>query len=366
MKEIIERRRTAQLDWLDALKGMAILAVVIDHAFIVDSFIVWKHVYFAVSFFIFLSGVSNTISARRRNFRPLRDAPEFWGRRLRTLLGPYLWASVLGYVIVNHRSLSLLAFLKQLALFHSLPPLYFIALLLQFLLVFPLLYWLLFRLGNLLRVLTLVPVVLVGTLISQVVTFPWVLGAHYLLGASFLYLFVAGMLAAPILVRTQHPRLVALGSLIVFAYAERVVMQSDAAVMTHPPSNLLVVYSIALLGIFYGAFRVSPGAWLTRGLSYLGHHSLDIFLYHYVFLLPILDPSHQRWSDRLSLVHAQLLLMLIDVPVAIAGSLAVAWLSKCLWRVIVWTWQKLWRLMGYDVVGDVAPVSLLRPRVHPR
>jgi peptidoglycan/LPS O-acetylase OafA/YrhL len=313
------------LDWLDALKGIAILAVVTDHAFIISAYLVWKHLYFAVSWFIFLAGVSNTYSARRRNFDPRRDTFPFWRRRVTSLLPPYLGASAFAWVAVYAGRTPVAVFLREFAGFHSLPPLYFIPLLLQFLVAFPLLYLLLYRRGWGGRILALVLAVPVADLLANRITFGWPLGAHYLLGASFLFLFLLGMAVEPLLSSgriTPVPLLI--GSLVVFALAEHGNIATGGMLMTHPPSNLLLAYASGLLGIAYALCRLLPNLALVRAAGWLGRRSLSIFVYHYPFVMPIFAYRHSAWMSQSPFHWPQALLMLVAIPVAIGGSLIVA------------------------------------------
>jgi peptidoglycan/LPS O-acetylase OafA/YrhL len=326
-------RSYTTLGWLDALKGIAILAVVFDHAFIVDDYLLWKHSYFAVSWFIFLAGVSNTLSAQRRDYRPPAGTMQLWERRLRTILVPYLWASVLAYAVLNRQHSSIVGLAREVVLFHALPPLYFVALLLQLLIAFPLLYWALYRAGWWGRIAALAGTLFCGAVLSHRIMFPWVLGAHYFLGASFLYLFVLGMIAAPLLTRERVSAwLWLLLSLPVLYWGEAVVDRTNGAVMTHPPSNVLVVYAVALLVFVYALLRSFPRAWPARLLEYFGRHSLDIFLYHYLFLIPFLRFRHEAWTDRLGFVQGQIVLVLAAMSLAIGASLIVGRLSARLGR----------------------------------
>ena len=316
------QRKGYNLPWLDALKGIAILAVVLDHSFIVDDYVLWKHLYFSVSWFIFLAGVSNTYTARLREFEPRRDCVAYWRHRLNGLLWPYLCVSVVAYLLVDARIWTGGRYLRELLLFHTLPPLYFIALLLQMLAIFPLLFALIYRWGWKGRLALALAIVPVATRLSSDVTFPWVLGAHYLFGASFLYLFVLGMLLQPQLTSSRlHPVVwLALG-VPIFVWFEHLNLDSKGVLMTHPPSNVLVAYSVGLLLICYAAARLF-GDWSgLRWLRGLGRRSLDIFLYHYIFVLPILPYHHGVHIGALSTVQSQLLLMAADVPFAIVGSL---------------------------------------------
>lgn len=308
--------------WLDALKGIAILAVVLDHAFIVDDYLLWKHLYFSVSWFIFLAGVSNTYTARQRDFDPRRDTASLWRHRLSGLLGPYLSVSVIAYALVDARAWTFGRYLRELLLFHTLPPLYFIALLVQLLAVFPLLFALIYRWGWKGRLALASAIVPVATIVSPRVTFPWVLGAHFLFGASFLYLFALGMLLQPHLTSGRIPPLAWFAcGLPLFFWAESMNLDTGGVLMTHPPSNVLVSYSVGLLLIGYAAARLLEGWIGMRWLCILGRRSLDIFLYHYLFILPILPYRHATRLGPLQPVYLQLLLMALAVPCAIAGSL---------------------------------------------
>jgi fucose 4-O-acetylase-like acetyltransferase len=334
--------------WLDVLKGIAIVAVVVDHAFIVDDYLLWKQLYFHVSWFILLAGVTNTLSAGRGGFSIVRGTPAMLLRRLQTIFWPYLWASTLAYLVLHFRHLSLMEFARELVLFRALPPFYFIALLFQLLLLFPLLYLLLHRAGWYGKIAALPLVVVLATVVSRRVTFPWTLGAHYLFGASFLYFFAIGVLLAPALVASRLNAVACIAlALPVFALAEWMVIQSNGDVMTHPPSNVSLIYSLSLIvPCFALAVRFASAA-PVRLIETIGHRSLAIFLYHYLFLIPILPYRHQAWTGAIGLVPGQVVLMAVAVPVAIGGSMAIAAVSARLWR---------WCLFCLRMLGGQDPV----------
>lgn len=311
------------------------MAVVFDHAFIVDDYLAWKHAYFAVSWFILLAGVSNTLSARRRGFSNGRDVIAFGRRRLRSLLGPYLWITVLAVALLDRAAFTPGALSHRVLFADVQPQLYFVPLLLQLLLVFPLLYVALYRLGWFGRAATLAGVLLVGSLLAYRITLPWTLGAHYLLGASFLYLFVIGMLIAPLLAAAGRRHLpLAVIVLCTALLGERMLLRSGGTIMTHPPSNAMLPYTLGVLGICYTLFRLLRGSPPVRLLAALGHRSLDIFLYHYLFLLPFLpfrDPARAR---ALPISHAQAVLVVVAIATAIAGALLLARCSRTAWWLV--------------------------------
>jgi peptidoglycan/LPS O-acetylase OafA/YrhL len=62
----------------------------------------------------------------------------------------------------------------------------------------------------------------------------------------------------------------------------------------------------------------------VRAAAQLGRRSFDIFLYHYLFLIPILQFRHHPWTSRLPLLDGQLVLMAAAIPIAVAGSILTA------------------------------------------
>jgi len=341
-----------ELGWLDALKGIAILAVVIDHGFIVDDYVVWKHLYFAVSWFIFLAGVSNTHSARRRCFRPLKDSLPFWRKRAGALVGPYLAASGIAFLVLDPRHPSAGMFFDRLALFNGLPQLYFVPLLLQLLALFPILFAALYLFGWLGRAAVALTIIPVAAVLSRLVTFPWVLGAHYLFGASFLYLFVLGMLAEPYLsARRPKPAVWLACAVPLFAWAERLNLSTNGDLMTHPPSNVLVLYAVALALVCYALCCQFAGSLPVRAAAQLGRRSFDIFLYHYLFLLPILQFRNHAWTNRLPVLDGQLVLMAAAIPIAVAGSILTA-------RGLTGLRLSFGRLLAVYPLGDGPAVSV--------
>jgi peptidoglycan/LPS O-acetylase OafA/YrhL len=323
-KQIAATTGGRTLEWLDALKGIAIIAVVLDHAFIVDNYELWKHLYFHVSWFIFLAGVANAYSARKRVFASTGEILAMWWRRIASLLPAYLGASALAFLFVYAGRQSLESFGRDLLLFHTLPPLYFIAMLLQLLIAFPLLFHLWYRCGWLGRAVFCAATVAIAGFVSQVVTFPWVLGAHYLLGATFLYLFVLGLALEPLLTGKRiSPWIWLILAAPLLIAAERANLQSDGDLMTHPPTLWQIGYSLGSVLLCYALCRILAGKFPIRFFSRIGRRSLDIFAYHYLLILPILQFRHAEWTHRLPFVQGQIALMAAAVPIAIAGSMII-------------------------------------------
>src|SRR3989344_5946245 len=96
--------------WVDVLRGIAILAVVLDHAFFLypqfRNTVVWSHTYFSIPWFVFLSGVTNTLSAKGKTWVFPRTHLLFVLKRFSLLL-PYILAALISYVLLNYRNFRL-------------------------------------------------------------------------------------------------------------------------------------------------------------------------------------------------------------------------------------------------------------------
>jgi hypothetical protein len=89
----------------------------------------------------------------------------------------------------------------------------------------------------------------------------------------------------------------------------------------------------------------------VRGAAALGRHSLSIFLYHYLFLIPFLQFRHHPLTNGPRLVEAQALLTTAAIAAAVAGSMLTAW-------ALAQTWRRLRRLI--DSAGAAASPSARR------
>jgi len=133
-----------RLHWIDYLRGIAILAVVSDHALFLfpnPILVVYqKYLFFSVTWFAFLAGVSNTLSASKRVFSPPKSYIFFWKKRLPTVI-IFIFASLVVSIIqpggINQTPIQVIRGITQ---FKASPPYYYFAVLFWLYALFPLLY----------------------------------------------------------------------------------------------------------------------------------------------------------------------------------------------------------------------------------
>ncbi len=131
--------------WLDFMKGIAIIAVIADHVFwLFPQYLpAWLHPYtfFSVPLFVFLAGWTAALSYERHQDDGIRGVL----KRLPHILVPYVCAVFCCVWIRRPMLFDLTGFLKELFLFSASPPHYFVFFFLQLMLIAPILYRLLVR-----------------------------------------------------------------------------------------------------------------------------------------------------------------------------------------------------------------------------
>ncbi len=131
---------TKREPWIDLVKGIAILAVLVDHTFFEPRIgrplcVAWS--YFSVALFVLIGGYNaGRTQARRVGDSLLSSVP--W-RGIRCLLGAYLVA-VLVFHVVGTQSFALSDYLRECVSFNAVGPFYFVAFYVQLLAISPILY----------------------------------------------------------------------------------------------------------------------------------------------------------------------------------------------------------------------------------
>lgn len=278
--------------WIDIMKGIAISAVVFDHAFYIfpkfQNHYIWQHTFFAVPWFVFLAAVTNTLSFDRKKW--IVSAPLFlyWIGRIRSVLLPYIFVSVFIYLFYNFRDLKLSQMLNQLVNFSAQPTYYFINLLFQLYFVSPFLYILVVKIQ---KKWLFPPLILIVFLISfrlftinEHLFWPFYsLGAVF--GGMYFFLFFLGILYGKKLWRES--KLTYLFLVIIFMIYE-FVMNTSRVFFLRAIGIHLFIWSMALFFIVKKGIEVFP--WpkiLINTLGILGKYSLIIYLFHYFFLVEV-------------------------------------------------------------------------------
>lgn len=323
----IQKKNLSRLTVLDFLRGIAILCVVLDHAF---SWLGLKEAYpvfynftiFSVVPLFFLAGVTYVLSFLRRPpvlKVPLKYNSPLFSVTFGTIKNYFLYfwqkankiifAYIVGTLIISafvKQSFSLAFFWQQLITFPS--QFYFIIIYLELLLVAPLIiyFWQFWQaqLKSWFKKLPLVAKIacnliplLILALISQqflILPAPIWLPAQQLFGGIELFIFgsgtYAGFLYAQGEIKLSFKQKLfglALGFTgILFLLFSNLHQQ----IFLHPPGLWTIIYAIFGLSFFSGLyFLISKIAWpkslrLSRLITFFGQHSLDIFIYHALFI----------------------------------------------------------------------------------
>ena len=302
--------------WIDCAKFLAILAVLADHTkgILYEGETIQYLSFFSVSVFFFLAGETSWYSLERR--RREETYLRWTGRRLWRILAPYLAAVAVCQFLQSGFQLSLGPYVLWALHFNLEGQFYFVLVYLQLIAAAPVLYLLtvfcrrgrlsvLWRSGYLAAALAASIFSVKHTLALETYG-----GGNYLMGGTFLFLFVMGMIAADMQIEIRYrsrAAVCAAASLVLFVLSaaflltDRLALDEGLAgwlLRVNPPGITITVYSLAVLFFLFswcslGALLNSPAAdRLLSLLAWLGRYTLYIFLYHMVILeyLPLVFP----------------------------------------------------------------------------
>jgi peptidoglycan/LPS O-acetylase OafA/YrhL len=289
-----------ELLWIDVLKGLAAIAVVVDHAHGVlyqDALIEWM-AFVAVPVYILLAGTTSAISCERHPGRPFFHE---YLRRIRRTCESYAVAVLLYQILLIGKG-GIRDYFDYLIHFDVIGPMYYLAVYLQLLLVAPLLYRIIRKIEPLpFRGLIHAGILALLYGISLfLMQFPLFLrlygGGQFLFGGTFLVLFYLGMLLGTerdVFSDNPMPRslfafvsgTLCLWFLLFYHRRQSVSRIGFYHSVINPPGILLMVYALLFVLTFLLLYYlVRPGNVLWRLTGWLGRASLHIYLYHTLFL----------------------------------------------------------------------------------
>lgn len=361
-------KKTFRLPVLDFLRGLAIICVVLDHTFGwlgLQNVLTTAHHYtiFSVAPLFFLAGVTYALSFLKRppTFHvPVRyDSPLFaapagtvWNylryiwRKSQKIITAYLIGTLI-ILLWQTRSFSLAQYWENLRTFPF--QFYFIAIYIELLCVAPLLLKAWQYLATLWRkfsstvtqpsvfrlffpLVCLCPLLVLSLLCRQIHLLPppiWE-PAQQLFGGIELFIFGSGTLAGFLYqqnrLKLTRQRKIGLFFAGLLGLLFIIFTDKQAVMFAHPPNFWTIVYANSGLAFFTGLYyffnRLHLPTWLDcrRFFIFFGQHSLDIFIYHSLFIREIL----LRWPQitDFSLVWQLLFITLI----AGNASIALTWL----------------------------------------
>ena len=136
----------SHLHWIDAAKGAAIIAVIIDHSagILFSNRVISLCSFFSVTVFVFLGGITSYLSSERHKQESIRVELL---RKGKSILIPYAVATCIYQLIIEKR-IELMTLLGHFAKFDITTPFYFVVFYVQLLIISPYLYRLINRWGG--------------------------------------------------------------------------------------------------------------------------------------------------------------------------------------------------------------------------
>jgi len=289
-----ERMKTTskkQFEWINFAKTLSMIAVVLDHTAGVayKNGMIQYHTIFAVSLFIFLAGLTSSIS--------IANSPkiDFWYtfNRMKKILIPYAIASLVYSVYFNRMSFNLKLFLSQLTSFSATAAFYFIFFYLQLILCSVFLFKLFNKVSkSLIMDIGLITIIYLLSVYFNRYTSMGMsyAGGDRLLGGNYFFVFCLGILFYKYMDILSNKKitilwlLLTLGTFWIFE-KYKIIFRA----WSNPPNKYAVLY---MLLVFSGVFTVGNIVVLKnpllkkliRGINMIGKDSLYVFLYHPILI----------------------------------------------------------------------------------
>ena len=265
----MQKNEKRSIVWIDCAKFLAILAVLIDHGkgILYEGETIQYISFFSVSVFFFLSGMTSWYSLERK--KEEETFVHWTARRLWRITVPYLVAVAVCQFFKSGFTMSLGPYIMWALNFNLEGQFYFVLIYLQLIAAAPVLYLLtvfcrrgkrsfLWRLGYLAAALAISLFCVKHTVALQTYG-----GGNYLMGGTYLFLFVMGMIAADMqIVIRYRSRAVfcAAASSFFFAAALAFLLKDRLALdealfgwllRVNPPGITMTVYSLSVIFLIF-------------------------------------------------------------------------------------------------------------------
>lgn len=318
-----------RIDWIDFIKGMAILAVVIDHYSGSVSSLSWASMsYYSVTLFTFIAGITSYYSLKRQETIEIK----YVVRRLKHILIPYIVATCL-YVFYSNHFLDIGTLLKSIVGFSASAPFYFILYFLQLLIISPLLFYIISVKSKKYPFYLLVVTIAIGLFSILLVKYTNVLPLHgggkYIFGGTYLLVFFLGMIFTTIIGvkpdKTRNKVLFGVSTLLLLIfgalYYYSVKGFSGIPIkMINPPGIILILYSLAAFLWLWMGFRLcemtlpAKAMNIFKPINICGKYSMDIFLYH-VLVIILFNRYLTVWFPALQQLKIICAILALSIPV---------------------------------------------------
>ncbi len=277
--------------WIDIAKGIAILAVVLDHVLFLSSSAIpelfWKHTYFSVTWFILLVGLTNTYELLKYSKPTPKIIFRLTLKRFARLSISYFFISIGIYWYTNPVSGSWTNAIQQLLFFTTQPTYYFVNLLLQLYLIFPILFYGISITKNWKQTILLTIAVFALAYVSSLhknIPWPFSPAGNYF-GGLFMAVYYLGILFG--VHRIKKTRLLKYGMLIALVILETIVIATNAHYISNIPNIFLILWSLTLLGGIYiviKAIELKKRFLVFSMFEFIGRNTYMIYLLHFFII----------------------------------------------------------------------------------
>ena len=311
-----------RLTWIDCVKTVAILAVMVDHTYgvLYENRNIQMGSFFSVSLFILMMGITTWISEEKQVDVTISQKI---GRRTKKIVIPYIVATFI-YTLVQDKFFDADIFLKRVIFFNASGPFYYVALYLQLIFINIFLYGIIKKVDGYKYsvVYKMIMLIIMLPIASLAVNYSDIYGIYggggKLLGGTYFLLSYSGMLMAPWLLKRKSRVYLGVltgtsGVLLIgwylFVFTDNFHIDSyiPFGLGKNPPSITAMIMAILMLFFSYGIFSLwsmSDDKFvlsLENWISIIGKNSLYIFLYHRLILdyyLRLKIDMDNMWAKR--------------------------------------------------------------------
>lgn len=318
--------KKSHLKWIDAAKGVAILAVIVDHStgVLFSNRIISLSSYFSVTVFVFLAGITSFYSSERHSAESIRRELL---RKVKGIVIPYSVATCI-YQLVRNGRFDLVEYINHLLHFDIVAPFYFVVFFLQLLIISPYIYkMIMYKKGKMCHCIILFFAIIMSIFCIR---YTFILdvygGGKYLFGGSYLIVYLLGEMFAfygfPFVKKKNIFKVViSLVAMCVcllwfakFEFSLDYWLKEPFGTGLNPPGITLMIYSGCIITLLYYTFayiefcKVELVQIIYKSLSLIGRYSLYVFLYHRLVLDYFLSDIHINniWLKRVVYIVAMI------------------------------------------------------------
>ncbi len=282
--------KTGRQPWIDFCRGLAMIAVIIDHTKDFYPQSIYLHTIFSVTMFTFLGGICSAMSLERRTNSLL----SYSLNRIMPILSGYAIATAAYCFYHDNFVFPFHNYFVSLLRFNASPHFYYLVFYLQLIAISPFLYYCIVRCDNVLKQSALILAVYILSVVFKKHTFilDAIGGGKILLGGSYFTVFALGMIfyghSKWLTSKPKYLSIILATSIVALTFYEYFGCIYNT--WSNPPNLLLTFYTLIITLIFFSLFNSTAGTKLnlnklTMCIQAVGRRSLNIYLYNLLIIL---------------------------------------------------------------------------------